>query len=91
MGFTVVIDQLMNTLNRQNIEVEYAVNRTLICFDDTSFEMAARRAAEIRAEGKGAELMRLVEGLSKDQIREYANRVHAQNILIIRNGDLQEC
>lgn len=56
-GFVVVLDNLMNALQRQKIAIETGPERTVITYSPEDREDAHRKAAALRAEGKCVELI----------------------------------
>ncbi len=57
IGFAVVLDELMNALERQKIEIPYARTNTLLLFSPAGRPRAIAYAKELRGEGKPVELM----------------------------------
>ena len=56
-GFVVVLDSLMNALQRQKIAIETGPERVTITYRPEEREKAHREAAALRAEGRYVELI----------------------------------
>jgi ATP phosphoribosyltransferase regulatory subunit len=56
-GFVVVLDSLMNALQRQKIAIETRPERVTITYRPEEREKAHREAAALRAEGRYVELI----------------------------------
>ena len=63
VGFTLIIDQLLSTLKRQNIEGEAGKEEAYIYYDIVSFEAALKKATELRAKGIYTAMTRLNDGI----------------------------
>ena len=74
VGFTIVIDQLMNILERQHIKNERNTVRALVVYADDSFEKACEKACELRKAGKDTGMARVVNGTDPEKIREIAQK-----------------
>lgn len=72
VGFTIVIDQLMNTLERQHIREEKDRIRALVLFKEGSFKEAYEKALLLRKEGKDTSMTRVSETEDMEKIRENA-------------------
>ena len=59
VGFTLIIDQLLSTLKRQNIEGEAGKEEARIYYDSNSFGEELKKARELREKGILTEMTRL--------------------------------
>ncbi len=80
-GFTVVIDKLMNVLDRQHIELSPGNKKALVLYTEDSFEDAVKKASALRAEGTDTEMTRVA---SKDETEKY--RGGAAQVCFITGG-----
>ncbi|MBQ9550530.1 MAG: ATP phosphoribosyltransferase regulatory subunit [Lachnospiraceae bacterium] len=62
VGFTLIIDQLLSTLKRQNIEGETEREEAYIYYDSASFATALKKARELREKGILTAMTRLDDG-----------------------------
>ncbi len=93
IGFTLVIDQLLNTLRSQKIELPIEYKRAMVFYDTASFEEALKQAASFRKMGLETEMTLIPDtpaGLDMDLIKAHVNNNHAEKALIIKKGELRE-
>ncbi len=90
IGFTVVIDQLMNTLKSMNISHNERNDGVLLLYDISSAMAAVSVAEEVRAAGMKAELMPLSESVTKEEYLEHARKTHEGKVVVFRNGEAGE-
>ena len=83
IGFTVVIDQVMETLRHQKIDIEIPDDGVLIVYESASFEEAVRLAGEKRAQGKVAELLQRTPELTREAYEAHARAVHAGEVIYL--------
>ena len=83
IGFTVVIDQVMETLRHQKIDIEIPDDGVLIVYESASFEEAVRLAGEKRAQGKVAELLQRTPELKREAYEAHARAVHAGEVIYL--------
>ncbi|MFV0364332.1 MAG: ATP phosphoribosyltransferase regulatory subunit [Suipraeoptans sp.] len=88
IGFVIVVDELLNAINRQNVVVPYVRKNTLVLFRKNEFELALREASAIRADGQEAEMIQLKDDKSIDDYIEYGKEFYAKQILYF-NDDSQ--
>lgn len=86
IGFTVVVDQVMNTLISQKIDILVEYKRALIAYDGTSFEKAVKLADKLRSDGFDTEILQLGSDVSPSLYIEHAKATHATKIYRIENG-----
>ena len=83
IGFTVVIDQVMETLRHQKIDIEIPDDGVLIVYESDSFEEAVKLAGEKRAQGKAAEIMQKSPELKKEAYEKHAGAIHAGEVIYL--------
>ncbi len=86
VGFTVVVDQLLNTLNQQHIVIDRDCNNALVVYDSDSFEAAVRESGSLRLDGVHAEMILYSPDMTQESINAYAQEIHAAKIYRIRGG-----
>ncbi len=89
VGFTVVIDQLMNILTRQSIPIDMQLNRVLLCFEEEYFAKALTEASKLRSSGAQVEMMKIDRGMDPDAIRKHAIEVNAEKLLRLTGDGLE--
>ena len=86
IGFTVVVDQVLNTLNAQNIPITVCYKQALVVYDGNSFEKAVALATKLRNDGYDTELLLLGADISASVYLEHAAATHACKVYRIENG-----
>lgn len=71
IGFGIVMEQVMNALERQNIEVPVMKGKTLIIYQESSREMAIRMAMEHRSHQMDTQCMCMEEGKTPEDYISY--------------------
>lgn len=66
VGFAIVIDEVMNSIERQAIDIETEQKDTLLIYNRKSRQMAIKVAHRMRAEGMNIEIGMLDEDLDKN-------------------------
>ncbi len=69
VGFTVVIDQLLSTLKRQNIENTEGERKAFVYYREGSFAEALKKSGELRSKGIITSMTRLDEAAFEKDIR----------------------
>ncbi len=80
IGFTLVIDQLLETLRHQKKEIPIPDDGILIVYRKEHFSEALQAAEAIRLSGKRAELLGCADTPEKSRYEAYAKSVHAGEI-----------
>lgn len=84
IGFAIIIDELLNALNRQKIAIE-SEQRNLIVYTDGTMEWAISLATEFRSKGKRIELLRREITDRKENYVDYGKRTQAISMLYLRD------
>ncbi|SFK62942.1 ATP phosphoribosyltransferase regulatory subunit [Lachnospiraceae bacterium KH1T2] len=90
IGFTVVVDQILNTLKAQHIEILTKYNRMIIVYDEASYAEAVKLSAELRSEGIDTEMLKARNYISKEQYLSHASEIHASKVIWLENGTRKE-
>lgn len=90
IGFTVVVDQILNTLKAQHIEILTKYNRMIIVYDEASYAEAVKLSAELRLEGIDTEMLKARNYISKEQYLSHASEIHASKVIWLENGTRKE-
>ena len=86
IGFAIMIDELMNALNRQKIPVKY-VHSTMLVYTEESREKAIRIANEFRQKGKSVMILKRDASDTIDQYIEYGRRYQVINMLWLQDEE----
>ncbi len=88
IGFTVVIDELMNTLSAQHIDIAVEEKRAIVTYDSTSLSEAVELAEELRSKSIHTEMLSL--DFTEEKLKERAKETHVSTLYIIKNGEREE-
>lgn len=83
IGFTVIIDQIIETLRHQRQEIKLDDDGVLIVYDRSCYEEAVKTAGEKRAQGKIAEMICSDKDTPKDIYDSHARAVHLNEVIYI--------
>ena len=83
IGFTVVIDQIIETLRHQRIDIPLSDDGCLIVYEKASYEKAVRLAEEKRSQGKVTELILKSDALDKKAYEEHAKLTHSEEVIYL--------
>ncbi len=82
IGFAVIIDELMNALNRQKIPVKTS-QLHLIVYTEKTLKWAVSLARDFRAKGKCVQLLKRSSDDSKERYKAYALLNHTVSMLYL--------
>ena len=85
IGFAIVIDDLMNALQRQKIRIPHGQKNTLIIYDEGRQKDAVLLAREFRSKDKNTELLMKEEDRSVEFYIDYGKRTLAGGLLYLQN------
>lgn len=71
IGFGLVMEQVMNSLERQNIEIPLMKSKTLIVYEEASRSLAIHMATEHRSHQMDVQCMRMEEGKTLEDYVSY--------------------
>ena len=84
IGFAVLIDDLLNAINRQKIDIETG-SASLLVYDDTTQKWALSLAKDFRQKGRNIALLKRNETDTKQHFIEYARRTQIPYIVYIED------
>lgn len=84
IGFAIIIDELMNALNRQKISVP-AAKRNLLVYTEATEKWAISLAGSFRAKGKCIEMLKREPEEGRDIFEAYGKRSSISGILYLRD------
>ena len=87
IGFTIVMDQLMNALDRQDIKLPVRNTKTMILYADFLENMAVRMACEHRANGMEVACVRFERGKVLEEYKAYGRRAHFGGIVYLQSEE----
>ncbi len=85
IGFAIVVDDVLNALNRQNVVISCVSENQLIIYDKDMKRKAISLANRMRKEGKIAELMEMQNEGKLNQYIFYGKSNFCKNLLVLRN------
>ena len=89
IGFAIVVDELMNAMNRQKLRSFYARKNTMILYEDGKTGEAVSLAKDLRNKGKYVELLKKDKKRILEEYMEYGKRYYAGSLIYIReNGEI---
>lgn len=86
IGFAIVVDELMNAMNRQKLRIVYTRKNTIILYDDGKTDEAVSLAKDLRKKAKNVELLRKDKKKLLEDYIEYGKRYYAGNLIYIRKS-----
>lgn len=86
IGFAIVIDELMNALNRQKVRMVYTRKNTLIVYDEGKLKQAIVLAKDFRRKAKNAELIKKSKSKLLEDYIEYGKEYYAGNLIYINKN-----
>ena len=84
IGFAIILDELMNALNRQNIQVETGSRNLLVYTQDTE-KWAISLARTFRNKGKNIEMLKRNTEEDRQVYEEYGKRSSVMTMLYLRD------
>ncbi len=89
IGFAIVIDELMQAMNRQKLRILYPRKNILIVYEEACMKDAVLLAKNLRAQAKNVELLKKDLDRDLEEYRKYADEYYAESLLYIPlQGDL---
>lgn len=86
IGFAIILDELMNALNRQKISVD-TVHQNLIVYTEETEKRAIGLACNFREKGRNIELIKRETDEERDIFEAYARRTGASALLYLRDDE----
>ena len=89
IGFAIVIDELMNALNRQKTRIVYTRKNYIVLYDEGRQKEAITLAKDFRRKAKNTEMIKKDKNKSLDQYIEYGKEYYASNLIyIMKSGEI---
>lgn len=86
IGFAIILDELMNALNRQKITVD-TVHQNLIIYTEATEKKAISLACNFREKGRNIELIKRDTTEEREVFEAYAQRKGASALLYLRDDE----
>ncbi|MCI8320748.1 MAG: ATP phosphoribosyltransferase regulatory subunit [Lachnospiraceae bacterium] len=86
IGFAIVVDELMNAMNRQKLRIVYTRKNTMILYDDGKTKEAVSLAKDLRQKAKNVELLKKDKKKLLEEYIEYGKRYYAGNLIYIKKS-----
>ena len=84
IGFAIIVDELMNALNRQKIELE-PVHRNLIVYTEATENWAVSLAGNFRGKGRNIVLIKRESEDTREKYENYAKRSSIATLMYLRD------
>ena len=84
IGFAIVIDELMNAMNRQKLRIIYTRKNTIILYDEGKTKQAVMLAKDFRNKAKNVELIKKADDKILEEYITYGKEYYAGNLVYIR-------
>ena len=89
IGFAIVIDELMNAINRQKLRIVYTRKNTIILYEENKAADAIMLAKDLRSKAKNVELIKKQKDRLLEDYVAYGKEYYAGNLLYIKKtGDI---
>ena len=89
IGFAIVIDELMNAINRQKLRIVYTRKNTIILYEENKVSDAIALAKDLRSKAKNVELIKKQKDKLLEDYVAYGKEYYAGNLLYIKKtGDI---
>ena len=88
IGFCLVMEQVLNALNRQNIKLDVDRPLTLLLYYPEESRKAIACAGELRSQGGPVELCCMAQDRTVDTYRDYASRKGTNRLCYYKDGNL---
>lgn len=84
VGFVIQVDDLMTALNRQHIAIQTGKKKTIILYEEKTFEKALQTAGTLRKEGASVEMILKASHIPLDNYQDFCNRTDALELNYIK-------
>lgn len=88
IGFAIVIDELMNAMNRQKLRIVYTRKNTIVIYESNRTKEAILLAKKLRKQAKNVELVKKVSAKTLDDYIEYGKKYYASNLIYMKEQNL---
>lgn len=86
IGFAIVIDELMNAMNRQKLRIVYTRKNTLILYDEGRAREAIALGRDFRSKAKNVELLKKDKKRILEEYIEYGKKYFAGSLVYMKSG-----
>ena len=87
IGFAIVVDELMNAMNRQKLRIVYTRKNTLILYDDEVTKKAVALAQDLRKKAKNVEMIKKAKDRLLEEYVEYGREYYAGNLIYLKKTE----
>ncbi|MDO5589593.1 MAG: ATP phosphoribosyltransferase regulatory subunit [Lachnospiraceae bacterium] len=84
IGFAIVIDELMNAMNRQKLRIVYTRKNTIILYEEGKTKQAVMLAKDFRKNAKNVELIKKADDRLLEEYIEYGKEYYAGSLVYIK-------
>ncbi|MCP1101088.1 ATP phosphoribosyltransferase regulatory subunit [Aequitasia blattaphilus] len=89
IGFAIVVDEVIEALDRQKIEVSSSPGNTLIVYNEGLEEKAITKAKDLRLKGENVQILMKSGNKEIDDYKDYGKKYNAKSLILI-TGDENE-
>lgn len=86
IGFAIVIDELMNAMNRQKLRIIYTRKNTIILYDEGRTKDAISLSKDFRKKAKNIEMIKKAKDKLLEEYVEYGKEYYASNLIYIKQS-----
>lgn len=86
IGFAIVLDELMNAMNRQKLRIVYTRKNTIILYDEGKTQDAIILAKDFRSKAKNVELLKRKKTTTLEEYVAYGKQYYASSLIYIKNS-----
>ena len=87
IGFAFKVDELMNAMNRQDIEIPVERTDSIVLYEIENQEAAIAFAMKKRADGRSVELIRKSTRKSLEEYVEYGRRENFESLIFVEENN----
>lgn len=84
IGFAIVIDELMNAMNRQKLRIVYTRKNSVVLYENNRTREAILLAKKLRKQAKNVELIKKDPLKTLDDYIQYGKKYYASNLIYIK-------
>lgn len=86
IGFAIVIDDLMNAMNRQKLRIIYTRKNTIILYDEGMTKDAISLSKDFRKKAKNVEMIKKTKSKLLEEYVEYGKEYYAGNLIYLKQS-----
>jgi ATP phosphoribosyltransferase regulatory subunit len=83
VGFAINTNEVLDAVLREDPELLSSSGITVLLYNRDSFDEAINKAEKLREKGKAVRLVRKSSKLDDNDYRAYADRLHADELIVI--------